>query len=118
MQLSNNFTSEEFTCKCGCGFDRIDIELVYVLQRLRDHLGKGVRVDSGCRCKEWNKKVGGVDTSQHLLGTASDIVIEGVEPKLVYEALDRWYPKSYGIGLYPSFVHIDIRSNKARWDFS
>ena len=118
MQLSNNFTSEEFTYKCGCGFDRINMELVYVLQRLRDHFDKAVDVDSGCRCKAWNVKVGGVDTSQHLLGTAADIVIKGVTPKVIYDTLNGWYPKGYGLGLYSSFVHIDVRTTKARWDFS
>ena len=50
-----------------------------VLQPLRDHLGKPVVVSSGYRCKDLNRKVGGVENSQHLKGEAADIKVSGRE---------------------------------------
>jgi hypothetical protein len=29
--------------------------------------------------------------------------------------IDTTYPNKYGLGLYKDFVHIDVRSKKARW---
>ena len=115
MQLSKNFSSSEFECKCGCGFDGVSQELVDVLQIMRHMLDAPITINSGCRCEEYNAKVGGRAKSQHLLGTAADIVVKGCTPAFVEEYLERRYPDSYGIGKYKSFTHIDVRPNKARW---
>lgn len=44
-----------------------------VLQPLRDVYQKPMRVNSGYRCPELNRIVGGVATSQHVKGEAADI---------------------------------------------
>jgi len=49
-----------------------------VLQPVRDHYGKGVKVNSGFRHPEVNAKVGGSKTSDHCRGHAADIEIPGV----------------------------------------
>jgi zinc D-Ala-D-Ala carboxypeptidase len=49
-----------------------------VLQPVRDHFGKGVKVNSGFRHPDVNQKVGGSRTSDHTRGQASDIEIPGV----------------------------------------
>ena len=49
-----------------------------VLQPVRDHFGKGVKVNSGFRHPEVNAKVGGSKTSDHCKGQAADIEIPGV----------------------------------------
>jgi hypothetical protein len=49
-----------------------------VLQPIRDHYGKGVKVNSGFRHPEVNAKVGGSKTSDHCRGQAADIEIPGV----------------------------------------
>lgn len=49
-----------------------------VLQPVRDHYGKGVKVNSGYRHPEVNAKVGGSKTSDHCKGQAADIEIPGV----------------------------------------
>ena len=43
-----------------------------LLQPLRDMLGKPIHVTSGYRCKELNRLVDGVPTSQHVKGEAAD----------------------------------------------
>lgn len=49
-----------------------------VLQPVREHYGKGVKVNSGFRHPEVNAKVGGSKTSDHCKGQAADIEIPGV----------------------------------------
>lgn len=49
----------------------------HVLQPLRDHIGKSIRVTSGYRCKRLNKAIGGSVTSQHSEGKAVDIEVDG-----------------------------------------
>lgn len=114
-KLSANFSREEFACKCGCGFDHISLELVEVLQDVRNHFGKPIKVTSACRCEEHNYRVGGAKKSKHLLGIAADIVVKGVSPDEVVGYLTETYPTRYGVGKYNSFTHIDVRDKKARW---
>ena len=49
-----------------------------VLQPVRDHFGKGVKVNSGFRHPQVNEAVGGSKTSDHCKGMAADIEIPGV----------------------------------------
>jgi uncharacterized protein YcbK (DUF882 family) len=113
--ISEHFARSEFACKCGCGFDTVDTELLDVVENLRLYYGVPVRSNSACRCYAHNKAVGGSKNSQHLIGRADDVVVEGISPALVYKYLDEKYPDTYGIGFYNSFTHIDTRDKKARW---
>ena len=49
-----------------------------VLQKVRDHYGKGVKVNSGFRHPDVNAAVKGSRTSDHCKGQAADIEIPGV----------------------------------------
>ena len=49
-----------------------------ILQPVREHYGKGVKVNSGYRHPEVNAKVGGSKTSDHCKGQAADIEIPGI----------------------------------------
>lgn len=74
-----HFTKSEFTCKCGCGFDNIDINLVRILEDIRSHFGDNpLIVTSGCRCAKHNRAVGGVQGSRHVYGKAADFYIKNV----------------------------------------
>lgn len=44
-----------------------------LLDPIREQWGKPIFVNSGYRCQELNKAVGGVSNSHHLLGCAADI---------------------------------------------
>ncbi len=46
-----------------------------VLDPLREEWGKPIRVTSGYRCEELNRKVGGAKTSHHCRGMAADITV-------------------------------------------
>jgi len=115
-QLTKNFRSEEFECKCGCGFDNVSLELVAVLEDLREAYSAPIHINSGCRCCAHNKAVGGEPNSKHMQGIAADIVVQGLSPAKVYQYLDKKYKDKYGIGEYNSWVHIDVRKGQAaRW---
>ena len=113
--LSTNFSRSEFACNCGCGFATADIKLVYLLEAIRERFKKPVKITSAARCKNYNKQVNGVKTSKHLQGIACDVQIKDVKPYDVYKFVDEYSPNHYGIGLYKSFTHIDVRANKSRW---
>lgn len=117
--VSKNLKRKEFACKDGCGLglgeNDINPELIEVIQDVRDHFGEPVVISSGLRCQKHNKRVGGAQKSQHMLGTAADLRIAKVSPAQVYEYLDKKYPDKYGVGRYNTFTHIDVRQNKARW---
>ena len=113
--LSNNFSRHEFFCKCKCGFSTVDVELLKVLEIVRDHFKSSVTINSACRCKKHNKEVGGSQNSKHRLGIAADIAVKGIRAYDVYLFIDGFAPDKYGIGFYETFTHIDVRKTKARW---
>lgn len=115
--ISKNFNRSEFACKCGCGFDACDIELIGVLEETRKRFGnRAVRVHSPNRCVKYNATIkGAAKHSKHTKGIACDFSIQGVSPKEIYDYLDSTYKNCYGLGLYSSWVHFDVRKEKARW---
>lgn len=56
--------------------------IFYVLQPLRDKLGKPIIINSGYRCKALNSHplIKGANNSQHLTGKAADIRVNGCTP--------------------------------------
>ena len=81
-----------------------------VLQPLRDIVRRPLRINSGYRCPELNKAVGGVPTSQHVKGEAADIAAEDPHElaKVVRDTPEIWREVDQMI-LYPDFVHISHR---------
>jgi uncharacterized protein YcbK (DUF882 family) len=71
-------------------------------------VGKPIIILSGYRCQRRNREVGGTPNSQHLYGRAADIRVEGMRG---LEALRCGFG---GIGLYPNFVHVDVRREPFR----
>ena len=90
MNLTKNFTLSELTkseTALRRGLDNeptqevisaLQLLAVNVLQPVRDHYTKGVKVNSGYRSPEVNAAVGGSRTSDHCKGQAADIEIPGV----------------------------------------
>ena len=113
--LSKNFKVKEFACKDGSDTILISSDLVELLQKIRDHFGKPVTINSAYRNATYNKKIGGATYSQHVQGTAADIVVKDIKPLEVAQYAEFLIPKTGGIGLYPSFTHVDVRGNRSRW---
>lgn len=93
MNLTANFTLNELTqsetaIRKGLNnvptqdiISALQVLAVNVLQPVREHYGKGVKVNSGYRSPEVNASVGGSKTSDHCKGQAADIEIPGVANK-------------------------------------
>ena len=114
-KVSANFRVREFACSDGSDPVFVDSDLVAVLQKVRNHFGKAVTITSAYRTPGRNKAVGGEKYSQHLYGRAADIKVKGIAPKTVAAYVEKLMPKSGGIGIYKTFVHVDVRGTKARW---
>lgn len=114
--ISKHFRRSEFACQCGCGSNTVDVELIEMLELVRAHFGKPIKITSGNRCVEHNKKIGGSSKSKHVESRAADFVVLGLEDQHeVADWCDSVWPTSYGIGWYDGRTHIDSRSSKARW---
>lgn len=110
-----HFQKSEFACKCGCGYDAINYNLVSLLEDIRAHFGENpLIVTSGCRCATHNANVGGVQGSRHVLGKAADFYINGINKNsvlnycqaLVNEGRARYtYTNNSNMG---NAIHIDI----------
>lgn len=111
---TKHFQEFEFECSC-CRKTKPNSELMAVLELVRIHFNSPVKINSSYRCEAHNADVGGAKNSQHKLGTAADIVVQGVDPLVVHQFINSIFPNSYGLGKYNTFTHIDVRQNKARW---
>lgn len=136
--LTKNLSRSEFECTCGCGFDTVDYELVDMIQRAVDHFEivynskVSVVITGPNRCMKSNERVQKEvnpnyvpysSKSTHMEAKAADIKMyyyvdgkkEAIPPKMMYTYFDEEYAGSKGVGLYSNRVHVDSRSNKARW---
>lgn len=123
QKLSKNFTLDEFKSKDGAPTPPDVLEnlreLAKNLQVLRDYLGKPIKINSGYRSPAHNAKVKGAKNSMHVKGKAADIVVQGYTPTqlaaVIFKLIEEKKMRQGGVGIYPTFVHYDIRGTKARW---
>jgi len=112
---------EEYACKC-CGklppelydskhFFTIPYKILFeIFKKLRVWHGKPLRIDSGYRCPEHNKAIGGELMSAHLFGLALDMKV-GSDQEL--EMLQAQIEKNFSkvrMGVYKKklFIHLDV----------
>jgi len=121
-KLSENFTLEEFTRsdkakELGITNEPGEKELAALrvlvsrtIQPLRDKLGVPIHVNSGYRCPELNKAVGGVPTSQHQKGEAADLSIDGKANDILEALENNNIPFDQAI-LYrkQNFLHVSLK---------
>ena len=90
--------------------DNIKALVDNVLQPLRDAWGGPLFINSGYRCLELNKAVGGVPTSQHVLGCAADVGV--TDPLALAKLAKRMKLPFDQMIIYPSFVHFSYNPYK------
>ena len=71
------FKQSEFDCP-DCGLNNMNLAVVKIADRIREHFGRPAHVTSGSRCAKHNKEVKGKSNSRHLQGKAIDMYVEGV----------------------------------------
>jgi len=124
MMLSEHFSLDELNKH---KFDMPDevldnLKMLAVqLEIIRAHFNVPVIINSGYRNLDYNRNIGSKDTSQHVKGTAADIVIKDVSPDEVADAIEflinTGMLKEGGVGRYNTFTHYDIRGTRARWNY-
>ncbi|RTK98744.1 MAG: DUF882 domain-containing protein [Proteobacteria bacterium] len=135
MKITEHFDSLEFSQKALGSIpsseypqqwisDRL-LPLCIQLEIIRKELGENpITILSGYRSPEFNKTIRGAKQSQHIEGKAADIIVKNISPKEVHERIltlsKNNIIKIGGLGEYPKFVHIDIRSSPKliRWSGS
>ena len=108
--LTKNFSTAEFLCKCGCGADRVSKPFLWKLQYARDLADIRFTITSGCRCEQHNKAEGGSEGSDHL--STDTLVCEGADIKCS-NSYERYKIVTAGIqagfrriGIAKTFVHL------------
>lgn len=103
MQLTPHFSTDEL------GYDATPpqyqgnvLRVAALLEQLRAAAGVPLTVTSVYRSPEHNAEVGGVETSQHLTGSAADFVPEGLSPLDFYDRI-----RASGMGL-PSWSQLEL----------
>lgn len=116
---SRHLSWKELACNDGTSYPRefIDDGRVFKLADAFEQIrslcgGYPIRVLSAYRTPSWNRKVGGAPKSQHVEGRALDLKPPSHLTVKQFYDLIRANHKDFGIqgmGLYRTFVHIDIR---------
>ena len=116
-RLSPHFRVREFHSKHDpCDDVIVDAKLLTLLERIRNHVGKPVHINSGYRSPEYNRTLKNASPhSQHCNGKAADIWVEGVTPQQIADIAECYLGSSGGIGVYKNFTHVDVRNGSARW---
>lgn len=76
-------------------------KVAMALDRVREHFGKPITINSWLRPLEYNKLIGGAPQSAHIQGLAVDFTVAGVSPQVVTQTLAK--DKS----LWPGRIELD-----------
>lgn len=115
VKVASNFTVKEFKSS--------DSKIVFIhkllpqgLQKIRDKVGKAVKLTNAYRTDSHNSRVGGASNSYHLYGMAADIYVEGMTPVQLAKIIDGLFPDKYCVIAYTKkgIVHFDVRTKKYR----
>ena len=113
-KISPSFKLGEMACKDGSDTVLVSQELMKMLEQLRSYVGGTITISSGYRTAAHNKKVGGAASSQHLFGTAADIIVKRngiVIPAKKICCLCQ-YLGFKGVGfINNNSVHVDMRTS-------
>jgi uncharacterized protein YcbK (DUF882 family) len=113
-QLTKNFGRRELKCPC-CDQCEMDPEFMKKLQELRDIMGRPMSINSGFRCASHNEAVGGSKASRHRIGLAADCSTVDWSSTDLYRLIKEAQALGFkGIGIGKTYVHLDMRDDKAK----
>lgn len=121
--ITPHFSIHEMDCRDGTpipdGFIPNVVKLCQQLEVIRTAINGPIHVNSCYRHPSYNRRVGGVDRSQHLTASAADITTKLLTPRQVAQVIKRLIKQGKivpgGLGIYPGFVHYDVRGVYATW---
>jgi uncharacterized protein YcbK (DUF882 family) len=113
VRLSPHFTLSEFRCRDGSRVVLVHDGLVLLLEQIREHFGRPIKINSAFRTQRYNAIIGGVPKSRHIRGYAADISINGVPPDDVASFAEDI--GAGGVGRYSTFTHVDVWGKDRRW---
>ena len=97
----------------GAGWKKVNEEVWFKLLRTIAQTGTEVKINSGYRSPGKNASVGGASKSKHMTGDAIDVRVSGdykTRAEFVVAASRAGFT---GIGVYSSFIHLDIAGRRA-----
>ena len=123
--INKYFNTSEFTCKCShpeCKSQKISVDLIGRLTKVREELNKPLIITSGFRCSQYQKDLAqsGANTvvaklSQHELGNAADVVPVNCDIPKFQSICEKQFK---AIGVAKTFLHLDKRDDKIRrWNY-
>jgi uncharacterized protein YcbK (DUF882 family) len=105
-----HFKESEFVMGDLSVYDKMNEELLLLLDELRERVDEPLYITSSFRTKEYNDEIHGSSRSQHLHGKAVDLSCNnGVfRAKIVRHALEL----GLTVGVAKTFVHVDCRDKQ------
>ena len=108
-----HFELSEFDCPCGKCTASMDGEFLDALDEARELAGVPFSINSGYRCIEHNKSVGGSKSSSHMLGVAADIAARDSVTR--FAIVDALMNVGFArLGIRKDFIHVDLDAEKPR----
>jgi uncharacterized protein YcbK (DUF882 family) len=135
-QILKNFTEKELFCKSpDCPESHNFDNRLLIIQDIRDYYTKKgydikIHISSSFRTSLGNLLCGGAKNSMHLIGKALDFQIVGKDAaKVKSDYINQIKEKKYlfeklrkggisGMGIYPTFFHIDCRDESDNTAFN
>jgi len=125
LWINNWFKTTEFTCQCknvDCIDQRISVDLVERLTKIRNYVQSPMRITSGFRCQKRQEEIrnNGTSTvvakkSTHERGDAADISVSRLTPGELLKVAEVQFKS---IGIASNFLHVDTRDDKVRrWKY-
>ena len=116
----NNFTEDEFKCKCGCGRADMDLSFVKKLDQIREDLDFPLIISSGFRCPDHNDNVSSTGRDgPHTTGKAADVKLSYETARKFLSEATHWFN---GIGVNQKgepgtrFIHVDSLGDRV-WSY-
>lgn len=125
LWMNNWFKTKEFNCQCTnkeCVEQRIAVELIDRLTKMRLEVNSPIRINSGFRCSKHQEEIRNSGTSTvvakkstHELGDAADISVSSLIVPVTIPFAEKHFKS---IGIANNFLHVDLRDDKVRrWKY-
>lgn len=110
-----HFEPYETQCRCGCGRNDVDHNVMLLMDKFREGIGRPVYFHSVCRCIIHNRNEGSEDTSSHTISPVTAVDIEAKTKRDRFKTLEFLIKEGFTrIGIARTFIHADLDENKTQ----